>query len=665
MLNQVVAKVTANIKDRSIEDRINYLSLLVEQEKHGNFRKLLSDSNLAHAAAGSDIQDRQAIIAGHKLNVAILSSYSEIVAAHSPYRDYPQQLKEVIRQCDATAQLAGCVADIDHKVTSSQYGSQISFFARDVIAKSTTLSLSHNCFDAVLLLGSSESSVLGMLMGCAHFAHLPVAFVPTGTMPTWLNYADFFNTKKKIKAGKLDKSALQQVESRMHHSPGLDPFFDADHSMLLMLEAMGLILPGASFVESGCYLRNALNEQVARNVLQMPDGSCAPSLCEIVTAENLVNGLICGLAVAGSMNMTVHLIALAKAFGFTLKWEDIAMLSEVVPILANLDPLSKHDINDFQRAGGVPVLLKSLSKRHLLHENVRSIAGDFAQQLKIPVLNEQQKLDFIPSGDSNNASVLISDEKQHFAPNAGLKLMQGDLGLGFVDKRSLTFKKITAPVKIFESQEALMQAFKQKQLKEDTVIVLRNMGPKGAGFPELVNLQPMIARLNKEGLKIALVTDGRLAGAAGKILAMVHVSPEAAQDGPLAFVQDGDIIKIDVENGVVHCESNLVLRSLERKQQLLNAQIEKLSAQKILVDNAIESFVPRKDKVKSQCLDKIVANKQDILLNENIGDKNIGHENIGSETKHIAESKSSFGRGMFEKMRQQVGFTHLGASTLF
>lgn len=558
MLNQVVAAVTDQIEKRSYTQRVRYLAMLAEQEKLGCAREQLNCSNLAHATAGAPVQDRLTIVNCHKPNLAIISAYNDLVSGHCPYRAMAEQLKDAVREVGATAQVAGGVPAVCKGVTQSQAGADVSLLSRDVIAQSVGLALAHNCFDGAMLLGVCDESGPGMLMGAASFAHLPVAIIPSGPMSTWFTNSDRLDL---YSSGQVDKHALQRVECRIHHSPGTCIHLGLSNSNQIVFEAMGLMLPGSAFVPASSPLRDALTKYMAQALV--PNSEHEPhALCQVMTAKNIVNGIVTFLASGGSMNLTMHLIAIAKAFGYTVTWQDMATLSQVVPVLARIYPNAKPDINAFHDAGGVPVLLKGLTRRFLLHEDVLTITGNFVDQLTTPVLDDG-KLKFVDCPESCNTRMLISHESGSFNEQAGLTLLEGNLGQGLVNVSAVPdeLKVFEAPVRVFNNQEEAIQAFKDSALYQDVILVVRNVGPYACGMPEQGKILSVLNKLKKAGFKAALVTDGRLAGPAGKFLAVVQVCPEAAKGGKLNLLQDGDMVRIDTNQGALSCLTDLSGRS--------------------------------------------------------------------------------------------------------
>lgn len=565
MLNSVVAKVTQNIEERSQEGRKSYLKMIADQEKLGRARGLLTCSNLAHAAAGTDDEDKSAVVAGSKANIGIVSAYNDMLSAHCPYRLYPEAIKAAVREVGATAQVAGCVPAMCDGVTQGQPGMDMSLFSRDVIAQAVAISLSHNCFDGALLLGICDKVAPGLIMGAAAFANLPIAFVPAGPMSSGITNDEKSEIRQQYAAGKVDKTALQKMECCSYHSQGTCTFYGTANTNQLVFEAMGLMLPGSAFVHPYTPLREALTNHISKAIVEHSVVGANPMpLYKVVTAKNIVNSLVALLASGGSTNHTLHLVAIARAFGFTLTWQDISDLSEVVPLLVNIYPNAKPDINALQNAGGVPVLMKALSRRGLVHEDINTVVSDFKSQLTTPVL-ENGELKFVDCGETKDPSVLISSADDCFQEFGGLKVLNGNLGRSVIKISAVAkeHRHVKAPARVFNDQHEVEKAYKEGKLNQDAVIVVRYAGPAASGMPELHKLMPVLGNLQKAGYKVALLTDGRLSGASGKIPSALHVSPEALRNGNLALLRDGDMIDFDAEAGTVNCLEDLSNRKPE------------------------------------------------------------------------------------------------------
>ena len=558
MLNNVVREVTERIEKRSEKTRNAYMNMVLAQEKLGRGRKILTCSNLAHAVASEKAADKATILKDETANIGIVSAYNDMLSAHCPYKVYPDAIKAEVAKHGATAQVAGCVPAMCDGVTQGQPGMDMSLFSRDIIAQSVAVSLSHNVFDGVLLLGICDKIAPGMIMGAISYGHLPTAFIPAGPMSTGISNEEKSEIRQKYTAGLLDKSALQQMECACYHSQGTCTFYGTANSNQLVLEAMGLMLPGSAFVPPYTDLRRALNDEAAARIL---DKTCFGKetcpLYKVVTAKNLVNAVVALLASGGSTNLTLHLVAIAKAAGYILTWDDFSDLSEVVPLLVNIYPNAKPDINALQAAGGVPVLMKALYKRGLVHDDVVTSFGDFASQMTTPVLNDG-KLTFVDCGESKDPKVLISGEGC-FNEKGGIKVLHGNLGTSVIKISAVApeHHHVKAPARVFNDQHDVERAYKEGKLNQDAVIVVRYAGPAASGMPELHKLMPVLGNLQKDGYKVALLTDGRLSGASGKIPSALHVSPEALRGGKLALLKDGDLIDFDADAGTVNCLTSL------------------------------------------------------------------------------------------------------------
>ncbi len=483
-----------------------------------------------------------------------MTAYNDMLSAHCPYRVYPDAIKETVRKAGSTAQVAGGVPAMCDGVTQGQPGMDMSLFSRDIIAQSVAVSLSHNVFDGVLLLGICDKIAPGMLMGAAAYGHLPVAFVPAGPMGSGISNEEKTLVRQKYAAGELDHLALQKMECGAYHSEGTCTFYGTANTNQLVLEAMGLMLPGSAFVPPATELRAALTKEISLRIL---DKTCVGSdprpLYEVLTVKNVVNSLVALLASGGSTNHTLHLIAIARAAGIILTWQDFSDVSAVVPLLVSIYPNAKPDINALQEAGGVPVLMQALSRRGLLHEDVKTVTGDFASQLTTPVL-ENGKLSFVPCGESRNSKVLISGDGC-FNPQGGIKVLNGNLGRSVIKISAVApeHHHVLAPARGFNDQHDVERAYKAGDLNQDAVIVVRFAGPAAAGMPEQHKQMPELGTQQKAGYRVAQLTDGRLSGASGKIPSALHVCPEALRGGPLALLKDGAMIDFDADKGEINC----------------------------------------------------------------------------------------------------------------
>lgn len=557
-----IKQVTDNILARSQSLRAQYLQRIEQQLAQGKQRATLSCGNLAHTVATCCSQEKQNILDFTKMNVAIISAYNDMVSAHQPYKDFPDQIKSVLLQLGHSAQVAGAVPAMCDGITQGQTGMDLSLFSRDLIAQATAIGLSHNTFDATLLLGICDKIAPGQLMGALSFGHLPTAFVPSGPMGTKISNKYKVQVRQQYAAGLIGKDELQAMENDSYHSVGTCTFYGTANTNQLVFEAMGLMLPGSAFVPVNSKLREKLTALCAKQMLKIQSsGNDFRPLAKVVNEKSLVNGIVALLASGGSTNHTIHLIAVARAAGFILTWQDFSQLSEAVPLLTRIYPNGPADINDFHQAGGVPLLMKLLAERGLIHLDATPIYGSMQDYCKIPTL-ENDEIVYKPIENSLNPDV-IAPHGQSFSPQGGLKMVSGNLGSGVIKVSAVekTHQKLTALALVFEDQDEVVRAYQNGQLKQDAVIVVRNSGPAARGMPELHKLMPILGNVMEEGYRVMLVTDGRLSGASGKVPSIIHMSPESVKGGPLAFIQNGDMVEIDVEKGTIHCLADLSQRS--------------------------------------------------------------------------------------------------------
>ena len=562
-MHPVISQVTERIRERSAGLRADYISRMQDQAKAGRPRSTLACGNLAHVLAACPHAQKNTLMDMTKVNVAIVTAYNDMLSAHQPYQHYPDQIKAVLAQAGHSAQVAGGVPAMCDGVTQGQAGMDLSLFSRDVIAQATAVSLSHNAFDATLLLGICDKIAPGQLIGALSFGHLPTAFVPAGPMNTGISNDEKVRIRQKYAAGELDKTALQEMENQAYHSAGTCTFYGTANTNQLVFEAMGLMLPGSAFIAPDSELRHALTNEVTELMPTLVAGSSQyRPLYQMVDEKSLVNGLVALLASGGSTNHTMHMIAVARAAGLILTWDDFRDLSDVVPLLAKVYPNGPADINAFHQAGGVPLLLRGLANRGMLHMDATPLTGNMEDYLQYPDMKDN-KLSWTPVTKSQDPAVL-SDDVQVFNATGGLKVLSGNLGRCVI-KVSAVAKEhhyIDAEAIVFDSQHDVETAYKAGELNRDAIIVVRFNGPAANGMPELHKLMPVLGNIQKAGHKVALVTDGRLSGASGKIPAAIHVTPEAAKGGPLAQLQTGDRIRLDATNGTLHVLDDIRLRPL-------------------------------------------------------------------------------------------------------
>ena len=558
MIHQVISDVTARIRERSAARRKAFLARIQRQAEQGKTRAALACGNLAHAVAACSSDEKGRILDMTRANVGIVTAYNDMLSAHQPYQGYPDQIKAVLAELGHSAQVAGGVPAMCDGVTQGQPGMDMSLFSRDLIAQATALSLSHNTFDATLLLGICDKIAPGQIMGALSHAHLPTAFVPAGPMASGISNDEKVKVRQKYAAGEVGRDALLEMECGAYHAAGTCTFYGTANTNQLVFEAMGLMLPGSAFVHPHSELRRALTAEAARRISAMIPGSPAyRPLSEVLDERSLVNGLVALLASGGSTNHSIHMVALARAAGLVLTWDDISDLSDVVPLLVRMYPNGPADVNAFEQAGGVPGLMRRLAEEGLIHMDATPVFGEMQDYLSRPALVDGQ-LVWQPVGESGDASVL-SPSGSVFQATGGTKLLAGNLGRAVVKVSAVApeYRVIEAPARVFSSQHAVEAAYKAGDLNQDAVIVVRHNGPAANGMPELHKLMPVLGNLQKAGYKVALVTDGRLSGASGKIPAAIHVTPEALHGGAIGLLADGDLLRVDAVNGSLDCLTDL------------------------------------------------------------------------------------------------------------
>ncbi|MGL6362819.1 phosphogluconate dehydratase [Aeromonas veronii] len=558
MIHQVISDVTARIRERSVARRQAFLARIQRQAEQGKTRAALACGNLAHAVAACSSDEKGRILDMTRANVGIVTAYNDMLSAHQPYQGYPDQIKAVLAELGHSAQVAGGVPAMCDGVTQGQPGMDMSLFSRDLIAQATALSLSHNTFDATLLLGICDKIAPGQIMGALSHAHLPTAFVPAGPMASGISNDEKVKVRQKYAAGEVGRDALLEMECGAYHAAGTCTFYGTANTNQLVFEAMGLMLPGSAFVHPHSELRRALTAEAARRISAMIPGSPAyRPLSEVLDERSLVNGLVALLASGGSTNHSIHMVALARAAGLVLTWDDISDLSDVVPLLVRMYPNGPADVNAFEQAGGVPGLMRRLAQEGLIHMDATPVFGEMQDYLSCPALVDGQ-LVWQPVGESGDASVL-SPSGSVFQATGGTKLLAGNLGRAVVKVSAVApeYRVIEAPARVFSSQHAVEAAYKAGDLNQDAVIVVRHNGPAANGMPELHKLMPVLGNLQKAGYKVALVTDGRLSGASGKIPAAIHVTPEALHGGAIGLLADGDLLRVDAVNGSLDCLTDL------------------------------------------------------------------------------------------------------------
>jgi phosphogluconate dehydratase len=554
-LHPTLEAVTARIRERSIWTRVAYLARIERWRQTLPPRRNLSCTNMAHGCAAFDPADKVTLTQAQQPNIAIVSSYNDMLSAHQPLERFPALIKVAAREAGAVAQFAGGVPAMCDGVTQGEPGMELSLFSRDVIAMSTAVALSHNMFDAVLALGVCDKIVPGLLIGALKFGHLPTIFVPGGPMPSGLSNEEKAKIRQLFAQGKVGREALLESETRSYHGPGTCTFYGTANSNQMLMEVMGLHLPGAAFINPNTPLRDAITAAAATRAARITAlGDEFTPLGRVVDERAITNAIVGLLATGGSTNHTIHLVAIAHAAGIQITWDDFSDLSKIVPLLARIYPNGKADVNHFHAAGGMGFLIGQLLDAGLLHPNVLTVAGEgLAHYREEPYLADDGRVAWRPAPEFSGDTSILRSAAEPFDPDGGLKLLEGNLGRAVIKTSAVKpqHRVVEAPAITFDTQEAVMEAFQRGELNRDFVAVVRFQGPRANGMPELHKLTPLMGVLQDQGFKVALVTDGRMSGASGKVPAAIHVTPESLAGGPLAKVRTGDMILIDAERGVL------------------------------------------------------------------------------------------------------------------
>ncbi|MBG6922125.1 phosphogluconate dehydratase [Pseudomonas aeruginosa] len=568
-----VLEVTRRIQARSAATRQRYLEMVRAAASKGPHRGTLPCGNLAHGVAACGESDKQTLRLMNQANVAIVSAYNDMLSAHQPFERFPGLIKQALHEIGSVGQFAGGVPAMCDGVTQGEPGMELSLASRDVIAMSTAIALSHNMFDAALCLGVCDKIVPGLLIGSLRFGHLPTVFVPAGPMPTGISNKEKAAVRQLFAEGKATREELLASEMASYHAPGTCTFYGTANTNQLLVEVMGLHLPGASFVNPNTPLRDELTREAARPASRLtPENGNYVPMAEIVDEKAIVNSVVALLATGGSTNHTLHLLAIAQAAGIQLTWQDMSELSHVVPTLARIYPNGQADINHFQAAGGMSFLIRQLLDGGLLHEDVQTVAGPGLRRYTREPFLEDGRLVWREGPERSLDEAILRPLDKPFSAEGGLRLMEGNLGRGVMKVSAVApeHQVVEAPVRIFHDQASLAAAFKAGELERDLVAVVRFQGPRANGMPELHKLTPFLGVLQDRGFKVALVTDGRMSGASGKVPAAIHVSPEAIAGGPLARLRDGDRVRVDGVNGelrVLVDDAEWQARSLEPAPQ--------------------------------------------------------------------------------------------------
>jgi phosphogluconate dehydratase len=551
-LNPVVERVTARIVERSVRTRADYLRRMDAAGSSRPGRAKLSCANWAHAFAGAPVKDKLNAMSGAQPNVGIVTAYNDMLSAHQPFERFPEIVRQAVREVNATAQVAGGTPAMCDGVTQGRPGMELSLFSRDVIAMSTGVALTHDAFDAGLMLGVCDKIVPGLFMGALAFGHLPVVFAPAGPMPSGIPNAEKARIRALYAQDKVDRATLLESEIGSYHSPGTCTFYGTANSNQMMMELGGLHLPSTAFVHPETGLRDALTAAAAKRAVELAREGRG-RMADVISEKSIVNMIVALLATGGSTNHAIHLVAMARSAGVLIDWTDMDELSSVTPLLARVYPNGSADVNAFQAAGGVAFVARELAKAGHIHSDVQTVMGDGIEAyFQEPAMIDGELVWKDGVEESLDLSIL-RPASDPFDREGGLRLVQGDLGRAVIKISAVKPENriVEAPAAVFETQEDALQAFRDGKLDRDVVVVLRFQGPKANGMPELHSLSPALSVLQDKGFKVAFVTDGRMSGASGKTPAAIHVSPEALAGGLLARVQDGDTIRLDPEAGVL------------------------------------------------------------------------------------------------------------------
>ena len=567
-LNNTVHEVTERIRGRSTAARTAYLAKVDRARDVGPRRASLSCGNLAHSVAACALTDKTALTETASGNLAIVTAYNDMLSAHQPFERFPEIIRQAAREAGGTAQVAGGVPAMCDGVTQGQPGMELSLFSRDVIAMAAGVALSHNCFDAVVLLGMCDKIVPGLVMAAATFGHLPAIFLPGGPMPSGLPNDEKVKVRQRFAAGEIGREELLRAEMGAYHGPGTCTFYGTANTNQLLMEVMGLHLPGASFVNPGTPLRDALTRAGTRRALEITAlGNDYTPVADILDERAFVNAIVALHATGGSTNLVIHLSAMARAAGIILDPADFADLSAATPLLARVYPNGKADVNHFHAAGGLSFLIAELLHAGLLHQDTRTVVGEGLEvYTKEPFLDADGGLVWRDGPTQSLDLDVFRSVTDPFQPNGGLARLAGNLGAAVMKVSAVAPDRhlVEAPARVFHDQASVKAAFQAGELDRDVVIVVRFQGPKANGMPELHGLTPILGLLQDRGHRIALVTDGRMSGASGKVPAAIHVSPEACEGGPIARLEDGDPVRLDASMGrleVLVGDSTLMART--------------------------------------------------------------------------------------------------------
>ena len=556
-LNKTLLKVTDRITERSKESRGKYVGRMKSAVERGPRRAHLSCGNQAHAYAAMGA-DKETLANKRVPNICIVSAYNDMLSAHQPFYNFPDLIKQEARNHGATAQVAGGVPAMCDGITQGEAGMELSLFSRDVIAMSAGIALSHNTFDSTIYLGVCDKIVPGLVMAAATFGFLPAIFLPAGPMTSGLPNDEKSLIRQKFATGEIGRAELMSAEMKSYHGPGTCTFYGTANSNQMLMEFMGLQLPGSSFVNPGTPLRDALTKYGSQRALDISFSSSefCPSY-EILNEKAFVNGIVGLMATGGSTNLVLHIPAMAKAAGINLAMEDFEDIAKLIPLMAKIYPNGLADVNHFHAAGGLSFMINELLNEGLLHDNVKNVSGHGMNQYRNEARLIGNEIKFPPGAVNSTNQKILRPLKDPFQRTGGLKQVNGNLGSAITKVSAVEpdLRVIKAPVQIFHDQEAIKTAFKNNEFKKHTIFVVRFQGPRANGMPELHSLTPVLSALQDRGLKVALVTDGRMSGASGKVPSAIHVTPEAANGGPISKLRDGDIVLLDADNGILEVQT--------------------------------------------------------------------------------------------------------------
>ncbi|MDG1665754.1 MAG: phosphogluconate dehydratase [Hellea sp.] len=559
-INSKLARVTQRIQDRSERSRKAYLNAIQKNTRPGPRRSRLSEGNVAHASAACPILEKTELLGAKWANIGIITAYNDMLSAHQPFAGFPDLIKHAARRNGATAQVAGGVPAMCDGVTQGQDGMELSLFSRDIIAYSTAIALSHDMFDAAIHLGVCDKIVPGLLIGALRYGHIPQIFAPAGPMPSGIPNPEKIKIRQLFAEGKVRREELLAVESASYHAPGTCTFYGTANTNQMLMEIMGLQLPGASFVQPNTPLRDAITAQTTKRAVQMTDisGKSTP-IGHIIDEKAIVNGLVGLMATGGSTNLTIHMIAIAAAAGIIINWDDFSDIAEAVPLICRIYPNGVSDINHFHAAGGMSYLIRELIETKLLHTDVKTVAGDggLVKYTFEPVKNTHAEPDTVLYREGPKKSLdseVLTNVDKPFQTNGGLKLLTGNIGRSVIKVSAVKKENwvIEAPAIVIDNQNSLVEMYKAGELDKDFIVVLRFQGPRANGMPELHKLTPILGSLQDRGFKIAMVTDGRMSGASGKVPTAIHMHPEAISEGNISKINNGDIIRLDAVSGTVN-----------------------------------------------------------------------------------------------------------------